>query len=420
MANILRAPVVTPRGSPSVSRVPHSAQADVTANRGLLIGKDQFYGAAGESKTYDWPNPRGYLYSIGLRGSTQNVALNLIGKDTFFAAPGQAPRYDWPNPGHRAIPTDVLTTADGLEFWLLVTASAPFVPSDWPNPRVAVQPSSGRTHLDWMPFWTPFAQTDWPTPRLRPFALENRTAADATEFWLLVNAASPFAQTEWPNPRGVRGIDLRSWSASLSLLGKDQFFGAPGQPPAYDWPNPRRAGVAIDNYTEADGTEYWLLTSSAAPFSQGDWPNPSTLRSTLASRTHLAWMAFARAFAQRDWPNPRIKVGVKQEWVLSLLPTLYTPPTVRPFGQRDWLNPRRPAPLSVAQQPWSRFALESAPTTGADAACIIQVGPEHWVIAVPRDPRQLSVDVSMRGVNVTADAKFRVPAEPDTIEPEDD
>jgi len=53
----------------------------------------------------------------------------------------------------------------------------------------------------------------------------------------------PFALTEWTPPRG-RGwaIDLRSLlhAVDVSLLGRDTFFGGPGQPlETYDWPRPR-------------------------------------------------------------------------------------------------------------------------------------------------------------------------------------
>lgn len=160
----------------------------------------------------DWPNPRGQPYAISLRTHTDPLKINLQGQDTFFGAPGQPPAHEWMVPRGRA-------PINAYGFWtvnlLTTTASAvPFSQSDWPNPKLAI-PESRRGK-------------NWPVDLL------GTTLATA--------AAVPFAQANWPNPRGqLSATSLRTHTdpLKLNLQGQDQFFGAPGQPPAHEWVIPR-------------------------------------------------------------------------------------------------------------------------------------------------------------------------------------
>lgn len=440
MASLFRAPLYTPRGSRSVSRVPHTAQTDVWANRLVLFGKDQFFAAPGMAPTYDWPNPlrrdtrfpienrsyidpfeswllkdkffggpgqppspfhqpnpRGYPYPIDGRTWTQALYL-LNGKDQFFGAAGESATYDWPNPLGRAFPLDNRTEADATEFWLLVQTAAPFAQTDWPNPsRLAWSPET-RSIAAQSPSWIfqPPQTIDWPNPSGPRFPLENRTQADATEFWLLSPAvASPFAQTDWPNPKGARGIDARTWAGSLSLLGKDQFFGATGESKTYDWPNPRGASFALENRTEADGTEFWLLVSSQAPFTPIDWPNPAIKRPAIDTRTHLGWAAFGKPAAQTDWPNPqRPRLAIDARTALNVRRFWYPAPSASPFSTVDWHISRRIArPLTWT---WAFPTRVLAAPRTPDPSRIFAVDDDGRVMLVEVDLRTLAVDSDPR------------------------
>src|SRR5690349_22314674 len=152
----------------------------------------------------DWPNPTQKKPDI--RGSTASVNLNILGKDQFYGAAGQPPTYDYPNPVLRKVQRQDLAVSVNLNLL------------------------------------QPFAQTDWPNPLVQKANLELRTFTD---------------------------------SFNLPLLGKDQFFGAAGQPPIYDYPNPRTARRGPPDQSIS------LLQSTLAPvvvagnpFSQTEWPNP--------------------------------------------------------------------------------------------------------------------------------------------------
>lgn len=87
-----------PRGHvPSIELRTHS-QSSVNST---LKSQDQFFGLAG-NPTFDWPLATGHRPELArpgtLRGYTQSYALSLIGQDAFYSAPGEVPSYDWPNP----------------------------------------------------------------------------------------------------------------------------------------------------------------------------------------------------------------------------------------------------------------------------------------------------------------------------------
>src|SRR5689334_15015573 len=122
----------------------------------------------------DWPNPVVKKADVTNRTWLQQLTVNLLGKDQIHGAPGESKTYDYP------------------------------------NPQVSRQ-------------------------RLQDHSqnLLESTLAPA------VVAQPPFFQTDWPNPTQKKP-DIRGSTASvnLNILGKDQFYGAAGQPPTYDYPNP--------------------------------------------------------------------------------------------------------------------------------------------------------------------------------------
>jgi hypothetical protein len=73
-----------------------------------LVGKDKFFGLAG-NPNYDWPVPKGYLYSSLLRTwSYTSHPLEKTGKDRFFGVAGN-PQHDWPVPSGYAYPVALRT-----------------------------------------------------------------------------------------------------------------------------------------------------------------------------------------------------------------------------------------------------------------------------------------------------------------------
>jgi hypothetical protein len=118
---------------------------------------------------------------------------------------------------------------------------------DWPLPKTA--PASGKTWLYTLNQTTlaptlqaPFSQADWPVPRIALYPAQNRTWLDQVK---------------------------------LNLIGLDQFFGAPGQGPAYDWPTPRTA-VRLQDYSWVNNLSQSTLAPFIAPMPFGlyDWPTP--------------------------------------------------------------------------------------------------------------------------------------------------
>lgn len=197
----------------------YMSQGDVTGTDllNVLRSQDKFFGPAGLGPQYDYPNPRGYIPAISLRTHLHPVQLNLLGKDQFFGAAGQPP-----------------------------------------------------------------ANLDWPVPKGYQFPISNRGFTWSTNINTLVTFPKCFAMTDWPNPRGyVPAISLKTHldPLKLTLLGKDQFFGAPGEGPTYAWPNP-----AGPRYPTHLGTFYQAPSLSnllaPAPFNMADWPNPSRRTTT--------------------------------------------------------------------------------------------------------------------------------------------
>jgi len=122
----------------------------------------------------------------------------------------------------------------------------------------------------------------------------------------------PKNQYDWPNP----GVYVRPpWThldfTKQHLIGKDTFFGAPGQVQAYDYPNPqlpRRPDLT------------WIqkpLTASPTPFKQNDWPNPIGPVQNYDLRTFLNALELpllgqdkffggpGQGPANLDWPVPK-------------------------------------------------------------------------------------------------------------------
>jgi hypothetical protein len=199
--------------------------------------------------TYDWPNPAPLKFASDQRTFSNSLSLLLLGKDQFFGAAGEPLiNQDFPNPLIAGFPGVLRSHI----FYYVLDNSAPFFIYDFPNPLIPRFPIDLRTWLLSLNNSTlsptqqlPPSLLDWPNPFPLKSPSDLRT-------WLLSLQGStlnpvqqlPPSLLDWPNPRGaIYSSDLRTFlqPVMLNLLGKDQFFGAPGQPPTQgaDWQLPR-------------------------------------------------------------------------------------------------------------------------------------------------------------------------------------
>lgn len=143
---------------------------------------DQIYGAAGQVPSYDWPNPKGYVYPVGLRTWTQNLL-----ESTLYVVP--APPFsqdDWQNP-RGYVPSIVLKSGGerNIPVGLIPPPGNPLLSLDWPNPKLPVRPNPSFTfevYQEFIPvkintgrskFWRAKQQIDWsipfnPTEEIKP------------------------------------------------------------------------------------------------------------------------------------------------------------------------------------------------------------------------------------------------------------
>lgn len=169
--------------------------------------------------------------------------------------------------------------------------------------------------------------------------------------------AAPFRQTEWPTPqRKPFAVSLRTHidGHRLNLYGKDQFFGAPGMGPDYDFPNPQRRRAQ-----QPDGPQRSLALTAvqaASPFFGSTGPNPTV-------RAFSRWQHDARGtqlpaiFATPaiqvstalPLRRPPAHVGFVQPTFGPLFPT-----GPKPFAQTDWPNPLRARQAYTG--PWGLWA----------------------------------------------------------------
>src|SRR5690242_14942520 len=158
----------------------------------------------------DWPNPVVKKADVTNRTWIQQLTLNLLGKDQIHGAAGESKTYDYPNPqvSRRRVQDH---SQNLLESTL--------------TPAVVAQP--------------PFFQTDWPNPTQKKPDIRGSTA-----------------------------------SINLNIFGKDKFYGAAGQPPIYDYPNPRtaRRGPPDQSVNLLQSTLAPVVVAGN-PFSQTEWPN---------------------------------------------------------------------------------------------------------------------------------------------------
>ena len=236
-------------------------------------------------------DPRRQAVVTENRGFLNPAEIQLIGKDKFFGAAGEPPRnYDWPNPVLRRDDVNRRGWFVNLLLSTLYTVIVPFAQRDWPNPWGRLFPSSLRTHTDPVKLelagqdqffglpGQPPANQDQPNPtRAKSPAVDLKTWLGNLLQSTLGFVIAPFAQRDHPNPRGyVFPTSLRTHTDQLRFLaGKDTFFAGPGRGPAYDWPNPRGYVPGISLRTHTDPLKLELRGQDRMFGAAGEPPKPS-------------------------------------------------------------------------------------------------------------------------------------------------
>jgi hypothetical protein len=373
---------------------------------GQKLLKDKFFGVAGQPPAdLDWPVPKGAARANSLLSSdADNSWLPL----RFLFVQPPFSQDDWPNPVHRTTASRELLswalapTIAGLTYfardalitrmwaaspWAAILSQlpmdllnttlvpsvitpAPFSLEDWPNPRGASPVVTLRTWTDIYRAHLfreaiPELNLDWPVPKGALGSISLRTWSEGYKSQLFQEAI-PELNLDWPNPRGPEWTrDLRTFTNSIEiqLSGQDQFFGAPGQPPANtDWAVPRGPARAV-SLLSYDALA-WLplrVVIVAPPFFQMDWPNPRGSEWPRDLRSFLRAMQLGLPGQDNlppfdyDWPNPRGPQRAVDllSWAQNLQQTTLNPIIIAPpFFLMDWPNPRGAA-AAVALRTWA-------------------------------------------------------------------
>jgi hypothetical protein len=222
----------------------------------------------------------------------------------------------------------------------VVANPLPFNQTDWPLPRTAPYQNSLRTGLDWFTFvdqdtffggsGQPPANMDWPLPR-GPVVSGRTWTLSLNQTTLAQIVPAPFSQSDWPLPRmALYPAQNRTWldQLKLNLIGQDQFFGAPGQGPRYDWPLPKIA-VRLQDYTWLNNLSQSTLAPFIAPMPFGlyDWPTPRA----------RALLVDLHSYIQNSGLPDQIPSGPQQQ-----IPPDIVPDVIRNFSLRDWRKWHRP------------------------------------------------------------------------------
>lgn len=377
MATLFRPPLLQ-RIAVKSALVALLAQSGVQANllTTTLKDKDRVFAGAGQTKTYDYPNPMGKAFPSDLRTFVDPSEYWLL-KDTFFGAAGQPPaNLDWPVPQAKPAARDLRTHVDPSEFWMLTDrlygAPGEAPAYDYPNPRSVAPVVTLRTWTQSLntttlalAATTPFTETEWAIPSRRPEPVNLRTVADGTEFWLLADqffsAPGQAPVYQWPLPIRVPSPAPLTWAPpALTLTTLAPVTAAPFA--ASDWPVPRLAPSAlrIGHYRPTSAVPSAAL--AAAPVFGATDPVPAQRPTLSALRTYVQgsahWLltdtffgAVGQPVANTDWPIPQAKraasdlltyVDSGEFWLLA------PAAAAAPFTETDWPIPaRRPEPVDL-------------------------------------------------------------------------
>lgn len=207
----------------------------------------------------------------------------------------------------------------------------------------------------------PPANLDWPNPKgyIPGSDLKVWGQPSTTLLGLLnpaLTAVPPFYQTNWPVPTGYQyPSDLRVFFNAIenNLLGKDTFFGVPGQAPAnLDWPVPKGYVPVITQGTWTQNNTLVLNNFILNLHLNFDWPNP---RGYVPSIDLKTWIQSQNPNLQDkffglaghptyDFPNPRgyVPASILSTWIDPLKLNLQHKDAFFGLGgpRYDYPNPR--------------------------------------------------------------------------------
>lgn len=278
-----------------------------------LIGKDLFFRGAGQGPSYDWPNPRGASFPIDSRtwisepldelfvAPTSYVTRpplitrierepyahdsswpNLVGT-TLSPAATQIPagaHWIWSNPTYRQTWFDTTTIGGVLQGFEtpigVVEVQIPTLARYVPELRTWIVTLTQNTLA--IPPGIPTRPILWQNPKLPGDVLALRTwVVDLLHSTIAPLPGPNIIPLSWPNPRGyVPSVSLKTFIDPLKIVlqGKDLFFGAAGQPPNYDWPNPTGLVVKRWNFAAVLPEQGGLAPEELAPVTYTSYGGP--------------------------------------------------------------------------------------------------------------------------------------------------
>lgn len=201
-------------------------------------------------KNFDYPNPRGKSYPVGLR---THVAYVVTNTDAPFA------QRDWSLPVPRPVMRDLRMFVDDLRQLLASVDALPFRAADWPLPRPKATWVDLRAY-EWPPQFQlvgldalPHRQRDWPMPRGKSYPNDLRTWVQIVDAAFVERA--PNRQAHWPLPTGrAYPPALRTWLHGRDFLLIDLMSGGVGRPVTNDdWPLPQGKPFPVDLRTYVRG-----------------------------------------------------------------------------------------------------------------------------------------------------------------------
>lgn len=286
------------------------------------------------ARTREWPNPKGYDYSVGLRSwyseGLQNTLLAPVAGDTThilrdplitkFEKPPQLPTaiVSQPVPNTTALLQAVKPVGQpsdqgwgnnpkGIyyyqkEFFPLSiviepTPAAPFKAANWPNPVLSVSQSytlkaqEPVNNLASQLYQAPIP-TIWRVPSIfRNWRQDSRVAENTTPLQNPLDLLSappsqfPPASYDWPNPRGYKdNVELRTFlNRNVHIIGQDTFYGDPGEVPGFEFPQPRifrvltdkdihkKADIGLFNTIKPVGQYQFPARLDGRPFNERTW-----------------------------------------------------------------------------------------------------------------------------------------------------
>lgn len=262
------APPIIPQGqSTDLSALPPRSAArardySLAASFPLeLVGKDQFYGVAGEPLQLDWQNPRGPLRARDYGWIQSYMPVVPMGQttDESALAPRSAARtYAVYDPGQNLTILQPVITAS-LPPGVQVTDLAPRSPqrakeygqgTGFPHELVGKDQLFGAAGE--VPAY------DWQNPR-GPQRLRDYGWFQSFPLYVFqqLPPGQSSARSELP-PRGpLRAKDYTHLQPlSLELYGQDVMYGRPGEVPTYDWQLPTPRAARMRDYSILQAVQY--------------------------------------------------------------------------------------------------------------------------------------------------------------------